>query len=180
MPNDRQDHDCGLGPQVPPPSDDSALERLMSRRSLLRVGAAGAAAFGLGVGRLTVEPSLARRGFASPDGVFGATSMALADALYTEAFPTSPLIVNPFRDPLPVPRALTPVPRSVWTAWPNPPSKNQQSTDPSGRAVGKHQIWPTDIAGLPNTLPQPTAPEPIVYTVDLKVDAHSRSEEHTS
>ena len=64
-------------------SDASADSGLLSRRNVLRLGAAGAAAFGLGAGRLLVEPSLAQRGLASPSGVFGAVSMAWADALYT-------------------------------------------------------------------------------------------------
>ncbi|HKG51855.1 MAG TPA: multicopper oxidase domain-containing protein [Actinomycetales bacterium] len=154
-------------------SDKSRRESMVSRRNVLRAGAAGAAAFGLGAGRLMLEPALSQRGFASPNGVFGAASMAWADALYTEVFPTSPLILNPFSDPLPVPKALRPVPKSVWSNWPHPPNKNVQSVDPAGNPVGTHQIWPTDIAGLPNTLPQPTAPEPIVYKIDLKVASHA-------
>jgi FtsP/CotA-like multicopper oxidase with cupredoxin domain len=154
-------------------SESSNRDQLVSRRNVLRAGAVGAAAFGLGAGRLLLQPSLAQRGFASGDGLLGAASVAWADSLYTEVFPVSPLILSPFTDPLRVPRALAPVSKSVWKNWPNPPSKNRQSIDPSGNAVGKHQVWPTDIAGLPNTLPQPTATEPIVYKIDLKVNAHS-------
>src|ERR687885_164616 len=89
----------------------------VSRRNVLRIGAAAGAAFGLGAGKLFVEPSLANRGLLSSNGVFGATSIALADALYTEVFPTSPLILSPFNDPLPVPQAARPVPKYEWSAW---------------------------------------------------------------
>src|SRR4051812_17863267 len=85
-------------------------QSLVSRRNVLRFGAAGAAAFGLGTGSLALEPSLARRGLLSRNGVFGAASIAFSDAIYTEAFPTSPLILSPFSDPLPIPPALKPVP----------------------------------------------------------------------
>src|SRR5947208_2027951 len=76
----------------------------LSRRNVLRISAAGAAAFGLGAGRLLLEPSLAQRGLASANGVFGAASIAWADLLYTEVFPTSPLILEPFKDALNVPK----------------------------------------------------------------------------
>jgi FtsP/CotA-like multicopper oxidase with cupredoxin domain len=153
--------------------ESSNHDQMLSRRNVLRAGAVGAAAFGLGAGRLLLEPSLAQRGLASGDGLLGAASMAWADSLYDEVFPTSPLILNPFSDPLPVPKALKPVPKSVWSSWRNPPSKDHHSFDPSGNPVGSHQLWPTDIAGLPNTLPQKTAMDPIVYKIDVQVDTHS-------
>jgi FtsP/CotA-like multicopper oxidase with cupredoxin domain len=154
-------------------SDKAKRESMVSRRNVLRAGAVGAAAFGLSAGRLILEPSLAQKGFNSPNGLFGAASMAWADSLYDEVYPTSPLILNPFTDPLPVPQALRPVPPSVWKNWPRPPGKNVQSVNPLGQPVGSHQIWPTDIASLPNTLPQPTANEPIVYKIDVEVGTHA-------
>src|SRR3954453_21506332 len=138
-------------------------ESMVSRRNVLRAGAVGAAAFGLSAGRLILEPSLAQKGFNSPNGLFGAASMAWADSLYDEVYPTSPLILNPFSDPLRVPKALRPVPKSVWSSWAHKPSKNAQSVTPGGQPVGTHQIWLTDIAGVPTTFMQPTALEPIVY-----------------
>src|SRR4051812_17786008 len=55
-----------------------------SRRTVLRLAAAGGAGLALvgaqGVGR----PFLAKRGLLSADGAFAATSMALADQLYIE------------------------------------------------------------------------------------------------
>ena len=71
-----------------------------SRRMLLRAGALGATAVGLQAGKSLLAPNLAGRGLWTPDGVFGAASIAWADNIYTEVFPTSPLILSPFREPL--------------------------------------------------------------------------------
>jgi FtsP/CotA-like multicopper oxidase with cupredoxin domain len=157
------------------PAQVTGRDHELTRRNLLRAGAAGAAALGLGGGRAFLQPLLAQRGLASPDGLVSAASMAWADALYTEAFPTSPLILSPFTEPLPLPQALKPVPPSEWKNWPNPPGPGdgQQSVDDTGKGRGKHQIWPTDIAGLPDTKPQPTVLEPLVYQIDLRVSTHS-------
>ena len=57
----------------------------VSRRNVLRAGAVGVAAVGLGAGKVLMQPSLQQRGFLTPDGVFGAASQALADSLYIEA-----------------------------------------------------------------------------------------------
>src|SRR3954447_22159272 len=91
-----------------------------SRRTLLRLGAVGGAGVALvgvqGVGR----PFLAKRGLFSADGAFAATSMALADQLYIEASPTSPLILAPFTDELFIPKALRPVQSSDLAPAPGP------------------------------------------------------------
>src|SRR3954452_19061890 len=88
---------------------ETASSRNLSRRNVLRAGAVGVAAVGLGAGKVLMAPNLKMRGLATPDGVFGATSIALADALYIEAFPTSPLVLNPFSDPLPILQAAKPL-----------------------------------------------------------------------
>jgi FtsP/CotA-like multicopper oxidase with cupredoxin domain len=76
------------------------------------------------------------------------------------AMPTSPLILNPFTDELPVPKALAPSDPRTWTvrrgASPFPGPNNQDSY---GRS---HQIWPTQL-GLP---------EPIFYRIKLEVAEH--------
>ena len=54
-------------------------------------------------GKLVIPESAQKRGCSVANGVFDATSTALADVIYLEAFPTSPLILSPFRDPLPDP-----------------------------------------------------------------------------
>src|SRR3954452_23574768 len=100
-------------------TEPSTTDTGMSRRNVLRVGAVGAAAFGLGAGKLVLEPNLAQRGLLSKDGVFGDTSTAVADSLSTEAFPPSPLTLKPFSDPLLIPQAERPVDPSVWKSWKN-------------------------------------------------------------
>ena len=76
----------------------------LPRRTFLRIGAAGVGGLAIaGAGGLGT-PYLAHRGLLSADGAVAATSTALGDLLfYTEAFPTSPLILEPFRDELNIP-----------------------------------------------------------------------------
>jgi hypothetical protein len=83
--------------------------RGVTRRNVLRAGAVGIAAVGLGAGKVIMQPSLARRGLLNPDGVFGAASQAIAETFYIEAFPVSPLILNPFNDALPILQAAKPL-----------------------------------------------------------------------
>ena len=148
-------------------AEPTATDTGVSRRNVLRVGAVGAAAFGLGAGKLVLGPDLTGRGLASADGVFGAASIAWADALYTEAFPTSPLILKPFTDELPIPKALAPVPKSEYTSWATPPGPGlgQQNS----LSNQQHQIWPSKIKD-----PQGNSwPDPVVYKIDVKVAQHS-------
>jgi FtsP/CotA-like multicopper oxidase with cupredoxin domain len=133
----------------------------MSRRAVLRLGAAGVVGAGVTAARGFGVPYLADRGLLSPDGAFAAVSTALGDVLYTEAFPTSPLILQPFRDVLPVPQALRPQAQSVFSTWSDPPGPGggQQNSLRNDR----HQIWPSAIG----------YPDPIVYQIDLLVRGHS-------
>jgi FtsP/CotA-like multicopper oxidase with cupredoxin domain len=150
------------------PGEVSADEGGVSRRTILRLGAIG----GAGVALVTAQgfggPFLSQRGLLSADGAFAATSTALGDGLfYVEKFPTSPLIVSPFSDPLPVPKALVPVPKSVFSRWANPPGggPGQQNS----LRNQQHQIWPSQIpkvAGGPY-------PDPIVYQIKEQVSTHA-------
>ncbi|MGH3308541.1 MAG: multicopper oxidase family protein, partial [Nocardioides sp.] len=106
-------------------------------------------------------PYLADRGWLSADGAFAATSTALADALYTEAFPTSPLILTPFRDALPIPKALRPTHKSAFVRWPKPPGPGRGRQNSLGN--DRHQMWPSRVR----------YPDPIVYEIDLLVRRHS-------
>ena len=130
----------------------------MSRRTLLRLGAVGGAGVALvgvqGVGR----PFLAERGLLSVDGAFAATSMTLADQLYIEAFPTSPLILAPFTDELFIPTALRPVQPSDLRPAPGPGIGQQNSLRNE-----THQIWPSQIG----------FPDPIIYEINDQVSVHS-------
>jgi FtsP/CotA-like multicopper oxidase with cupredoxin domain len=131
----------------------------VSRRAFLRIGAGGAAAAGLYAAGATLGPSLASRGFLSPNGVFGAASVAFADGVIKEVFPTSPLVLHPFTDPLVVPRALRPDPG--FRNWSQPPGPGAGQQNSIGNE--RHQKWVTDIG----------APLPLVYPIDLLVGAHS-------
>jgi FtsP/CotA-like multicopper oxidase with cupredoxin domain len=131
----------------------------LSRSTFLKMSAAGGAALALGKTSEIVIPNLRKRGLFSANGVFDATSIALADAIYLEAFPTSPLILSPFRDPLPIPKALAPVPKSIYSSWASPPRGGcQNSMDNQA-----HQIWPGAIG----------YPDPIVYKINVQVNAHA-------
>ncbi len=143
-------------------SDKTTSPIRISRRDFIKLSAAVPAALAMAGAGSLIAPELARRGLLSPSGVFDAASIALADAIYTEVFPTSPLILNPFRDVLPIPKALAPVPRSVYTAWKNPPGSGAgQQTSVS--KTEKHQIWTSQIG----------YPDPLVYQIKLQVRTHS-------
>ncbi len=131
-----------------------------SRRALLKVGAAGAAVVGLGASKLWV-PSLRDKGLLSADGVFEATSIALTDALYLELFPTSPLILSPFSDALPIPMALRPQSESDYKGWAVPPGPGAGQQTSYGNQA--HQKWSSDIG----------CPDPIVYRIDVKIATHA-------
>lgn len=131
-----------------------------ARRHFLKMGAVGTAAVALGTAGSLVAPNLRKRGLLSADGVFDAASIAWADAIYTEVFPTSPLIVSPFQDELVIPKAKRPVPSTDYSGWKSPPGKSYGQQDASGK--GQHQIWPSQIG----------YPDPIVYKIDIKIDEH--------
>ena len=93
---------------------------------------------------------------------------------YIEVFPTSPLILNPFTDALPVPLPLRPVPKyasdgtgyAQWATPPNPQTGGiQDSRTYASGARNTHQLGCSQL-GLP---------EPIYYRIPLQVGAHSFS-----
>jgi FtsP/CotA-like multicopper oxidase with cupredoxin domain len=137
-----------------------------SRRTLLRAGALGATAVGLQAGASLLAPNLAGRGLWTPDGVFGAASIAWADNIYTEAFPTSPLILNPFSDPLKPKTAERPADTSGWAVKPN--KDQQNSFAPGTNNAERHQIWCEDTTRLGGY-----AKAPRVYKLDVNIDEHS-------
>ncbi|WP_395398860.1 multicopper oxidase family protein [Arthrobacter sp. UC242_113] len=143
-------------------SEESATSNGLGRRALLRLGAAGGAGAALAAAQTWAGPMLAQRGLLSPDGAFAATSTALSDELfYIEKYPTSPLILTPFRDALPIPKALAPVPKSVYSAWKNPPGPGPGQQNSLRNE--QHQIWPSKVG----------YPDPIVYKIDVLLRTHS-------
>ena len=125
-------------PMTAPAVEGPAARRGLSRRTALRVGAAGTAAAGVAAARIAAAPDLAARGLLSPQGVLGAASIAWSDSVYIEAFPTSPLILTPFSDPLPIPKAKRP--EADWKSWAQTPGPGNGQQNSLGNE--KHQIWP--------------------------------------
>ena len=62
--------------------EESATANHLSRRMLLRLGAAGGAGAALVAAQGWAGPLLAQKGLLSPDGAFAATSTALGDQLF--------------------------------------------------------------------------------------------------
>ncbi len=151
----------------PAPSGSAAAARTLgdfarlNRRTLLKLSAAGSALYALDTARSVIVPSLRNRGLYSPDGVVDAASIAWAGSIYTEKFPTSPLILSPFNDELPIPRALRPTPLSAFGSNPPGPGGGQQSSIGNER----HQIWCND--------PRVNSPDPILYKIEVKMGTHS-------
>ncbi|MFL6132065.1 MAG: hypothetical protein ACJ72A_04665, partial [Nocardioidaceae bacterium] len=160
-------------------ADSSADQVGLSRRTLLRFGAVGGLGVGVAAAGALGGPYLSQKGLLSLDGAFGATSTELGDLLfYKEVFPTSPLILSPFSDPLVIPPAAKPVPASEYTdpkKWARPPGPGPGQQNSLGNADGQHgiapgnethQLWPTNpLVGQKSF--------PIVYKFDVQVAQHS-------
>ena len=96
--------------------EKSVEEDAVPRRTFLKLGATGGAIVALGTAGSALVPDLRRRGLLSLDGVFDAASMAFADSLYIEAFPTRPLILNAVHRPAADPAGAGADARSVFGA----------------------------------------------------------------
>jgi FtsP/CotA-like multicopper oxidase with cupredoxin domain len=153
-------------PEQVEPVEAPGTERSgLSRRMFLRAGALGAGAVGLSAATSLLAPNLAGRGLWTPDGVFGAASIAWADNIYTEVFPTSPLILNPFSDELNVPKTQRPASGLI------KPSKDQQNSYGSAtNNAQKHQIWCDDTTKLGTYA---TTADPVFINLDVNIDEHS-------
>ncbi|PNH82217.1 multicopper oxidase family protein [Arthrobacter sp. AFG20] len=140
----------------------------VSRRNLLRLGAAGGAGAALVAAQGWAGPLLAQKGLLSPNGAFAASSTALGDLLfYIEAFPTSPLILKPFDQELTIPKALAPTPAvgdsstKGYTEWNEPPGPGQGQQNSMRNE--RHQIWPNQVG----------SPDPLVYKIDVQLGQHA-------
>src|SRR6185295_10195364 len=131
------------------------------RRTFLKLGAAGTAAVALGATGSIIVPQLRRKGLMSANGLFDAASMAWADSIYKEVYPTSPLIISPFSDELNVPKALAPVPDLEYKSWANPPGPGDGQQNSLGNE--RHQKWGTDVG----------YGDPLVYEIKCQVNTHS-------
>jgi FtsP/CotA-like multicopper oxidase with cupredoxin domain len=130
------------------------MERLdrvrLTRRDMLRLSAGGAGMFMLTASGLAISS-----GVGASNGGGG---------LYIEAYPTSPLILRPFDEPLPIPTAMAPVPKAVVDGWESPPGPDNQDFV-EGDKPNTHQLWP-------GTAPVADYPLPIVYQMKLEVAGH--------
>jgi FtsP/CotA-like multicopper oxidase with cupredoxin domain len=124
----------------------------LTRRDILKLGLGGAGMFALSASGLAIP-----RGFAGGGG-----------SLYVEAFPTSPLILSPFNDPLPIPEALRPTPKSIVDKWSSPPGPDNQDFVKNA-AAWRHQLWPGQ--GVTASFPWATT-TPDVYRIKLEVAGH--------
>jgi FtsP/CotA-like multicopper oxidase with cupredoxin domain len=122
--------------------------RKLNRRKMLGLVSAGGALVGSGI----LDPARIFAQGCSPDL-----------GLVPEPVPTSPLILSPFTDQLPIPTALRPSDPTTWrdprTGALAPPGPGIGKQDSRG---GTHQVW-TSTLGLPN---------PICYKIDLRVNEH--------
>jgi FtsP/CotA-like multicopper oxidase with cupredoxin domain len=121
----------------------------LTRRDMLRLSAGGAGVFMLTASGLAVSRSVGASG---------------GGGLYVEAFPTSPLVLSPFNEPLPIPSPMAPVPKADVDRWESPPGPDNQDSV-KGAAPHTHQLFP-------GTAPVADFPLPIVYRIDLEVAGH--------
>jgi hypothetical protein len=121
----------------------------LGRRDMLKVTAAAGAATAI----TAVAPSRAR----------AQTVCTGLDA--NEKYPVSPLILNPFTDPLPVPSAVRPTPASVVATWVNQPGPEIGRQDADG---GTHQLYPGQAGTLAANMPAPS-----VYWMQMRVNSHA-------
>ncbi len=106
-----------------------------NRRDLLRLG--GAALIGGAARPAFAENRLSNACFKPSLSEILQDACAGNEAL--EVFPTSPFILSPFTDKLPVPPPLAPIPKSEVDLWLYPPDRLRQSSHGSST----HQIWPS-------------------------------------
>ncbi len=147
------------------PQDGVNQKSRVARREFLRLGAIGGAAVAAGAVASTWMPDLRKRGLLSAEGVFDAGSIAWADVLYLESFPTSPLILNPFTDELPIPKALVPEPYSTGRTGERRRGRAMVSRTRCGNQ--RHSAVVRRGAGDRGRR------TPLVYKIELKVDEHA-------
>jgi FtsP/CotA-like multicopper oxidase with cupredoxin domain len=149
--------------------DEHGEATKLSRRDVLRLGAVTGAAGALGAVGLRPTPAAASSGSGSGGSGSGSGSGSSATGCSglqaIEAYPTSPLLLEPFRDPLPIPRALRPVDPAVVATWRNPPGAGPGQQDSAG---GTHQLWPGH--GVVSGYSQPA-----IYQIKVQVASHSFS-----
>ena len=133
---------------------EASSEAGLTRRDLLKMTAAAAGA--AATAAVTGTPATASAAVGACSGL---------DPI--EQYPVSPLILNPFTDPLPVPKSIAPVDPAVVATWPNQPGPGIGQQDAHG---GTHQMFPGDANPVTAPMPQPK-----VYQLKMQVSTHSYS-----
>jgi FtsP/CotA-like multicopper oxidase with cupredoxin domain len=142
----------------------------LTRRDMVKLGAGGAGMFMLSAGGLAIP-----RGVAKGGGGGGGS-------LYIEAFPTSPLILKPFNDPMVIPKAMAPCDptssswESIGKDLPDPKKQDCLAVGDAkykgryGYDLGCHQMWPGEGASANwNGWIDKT---PLVYQIKAQVAGH--------
>jgi FtsP/CotA-like multicopper oxidase with cupredoxin domain len=144
----------------------------LTRRDMLRLSAGGAGMF-----------ALAASGLAVPKGFAGGGGGGGGGPLYLEAFPTSPLILAPFKDELVIPPALRPMDPGTMAAYQrkgeDPYDQSKQDClgpcpdtyykDKYGPTLGSHQLMPGQ--GVTAKYPW-LSTTPLVYHINVEVNKH--------
>ena len=154
--------------QLITPTDDevrqfaqSAIGAKVSRRTALRVGAAGTAAACLTAAGAFGEPALAQKGLLSGNGVFAAAATAVCRSGLHRGLPDQPADPHAVHGPAADPEGAARRCRSRSTlGWAKPPGPGDGQQNSLGNE--RHQIWPSQLG----------YPDPIVYKIDLLV-AHA-------
>jgi FtsP/CotA-like multicopper oxidase with cupredoxin domain len=136
---------------------EATRQPTMGRRDVLKAAVTSGLA-------LVAGPALADRGRRR------FTTGACAGLFANELYPLSPLILRPFSEQLPIPRAAHPVPASVVASWSNQPGPGAGQQDCDG---GTHQAWPGNVsASIPSLS---SMPQPLVYLAQMRVAEHAYS-----
>jgi FtsP/CotA-like multicopper oxidase with cupredoxin domain len=135
----------------------------MSRRELLRLGGSAfviSAAAGFGGEAVSAQ----QRATFCGEGVIPAGDEQIGIGTHDEPLPLSPLIIDAFRENLPIPRALAPTPYT-YNQWEDvAPGKNQQNCD-----GGEHQVWCGEADDR-------VSEQPNLYRIALQVAQHRVTE----
>jgi len=132
---------------------EAKIEEGMTRRDLLKVTAA--------TGAVAAAAVIAGPAQASSGSEGGLCSGLQAN----EAYPVSPLILDPFTDPLPVPQSIQPETAAEVASWANQPGSGPGQQDCDG---GTHQLWP----GTPGTVVA-DYPQPSIYRLKMQTSQHA-------
>ncbi|HXD19790.1 MAG TPA: multicopper oxidase domain-containing protein [Vicinamibacterales bacterium] len=128
----------------------------LSRRELLRLG--GAALVGSVARPAWADTRMSSSCVEPRPPVLDILQGACAGGEAVEAYPTSPFILYPFTELLPIPKPLAPVPKSEVDLWSRPPGPGLCCQASDAAVTSTHQIWPSQL--------------PVIYQIKLKLAEH--------